>query len=169
MTTVRGRLEEVISTLSCVVSLFQLQKLRRPKWEQGFWLLYADSLYWRSAWELKEATTWAKGLFYFTIDKKETQQRRRGICWSHLSSLPGLDLWFLLQTFFSKLSILLSLASSSFVWALGTFPYQMLSHLDMQLLLSWQTDLWEFDARAWDQLIPRMHDVLRCCMFCTML
>ena len=56
-------------------------------------------------------------------------------------SLPELDLRFLLQIFFSKLSIPLSSAASSFVWPLGTFPCQMLSHLDVEFLLSWQTDL----------------------------
>lgn len=69
--------KEVISPLSCMVSLFQLQKLRRPKGDQGLWLLYADSLYWRSVWKHKEATIRAKGLMYFTLDKKETQQRER--------------------------------------------------------------------------------------------
>lgn len=148
--------------------LFQLQKLRWPKWEQGLWLWYMLTVCGGRQFGSTKNNHMGQGIVSLHWEQKGNliYEERHLLVSSFLlartrSVISPTD--FSWQTKHSTVFNVIH-----FCWAFGTIPCQMLSHLNMLVLLSWQKDLWEFDA-CMRSVISKKHNVLSCCMSFMML
>lgn len=109
------------STLPCMVSLSAAEAEKAQVRTGLVALVYADCVWWTSVWEHKKQQHWPRDCFTSLGTERKLNRWRRRIYLSHFSSLPGLDLWLLLQTSLGKLNIPLSSTLSTFAEPLGLF------------------------------------------------